>query len=105
MWYRIRAEDARDPPIRVYLVRGNRMVAYAETEPWALVGGPFPYHDSYTLAFYTADDRTHEFQCICERISKEMGANIIGVHKGLASKEPFTPLWMRPLRWLGAKPW
>jgi hypothetical protein len=104
-WYLTQTEDDRDPPIRIILFRGSPLAAYAETESWAESGGPSPYHDSYTLSFYTREDRTDEFRCICERISKELEATITGVHEALASKEPFTPLWKLPLKWLGVKRW
>jgi hypothetical protein len=104
-WYVTRGDDDRDPPIRVLLFHDSRLTAYSETEEWAMVGGPAPYHDSYTLSFYTKEDRAEEFRRICERFSKESGATITGIHEAPKSKEPFTPLWKIPLKWLGVKPW
>jgi hypothetical protein len=104
-WYRDRTADDRDPPIRVNLYYDGRLVAHAETEEWAMVGGPAPYHDSYTLSFYTPEDRSEQFRGICERIGIELEATITDIHHAAARKEPFTPLWKTPLKWLGLTSW
>src|SRR5687768_6869728 len=49
-------EAKREPFGRCYFVRGSSVVAAMESEPWAHVGGPEPYHDSYTLAVFTKLD-------------------------------------------------
>ena len=100
-----KSDDDREPPKGVCLFRHGRIVACAETEEWLLVGGPAPYHDSYTLSVYTSDNRAAEFQRICECISVGMGATITGIYDEQRIKEPFTPFWKRPLRWLGIKTW
>ena len=102
--YAAQSDDDRDAPVRAWLRQGNRPVAHIETEEWVFCGGPAPYHDSYTLSFYTSDNRAGEFRAICERVSKEIGATITGIHAGRAAKEPFTPLWKVPLEWPGIRP-
>jgi hypothetical protein len=44
-----------DPPARVTMYAGGPAVALAEVEPYVNVGGPMPYHDTYTVAFYCGD--------------------------------------------------
>ena len=104
-WYLSQQPDDRDAPIGVRLFGAGRLVAIAETEFWVLAGGPWPYHDSYTLSFYTPEGRAEEFLGICERISKELALTITSIHKASVSKEPFVPFWKAPLKWLGLKPW
>ncbi|MFT3728445.1 MAG: hypothetical protein QM759_11530 [Terricaulis sp.] len=52
------AEDAaeRGPPDAIVVRRDDAMIAYIATEPWVNVGGPAPYHDSYTYAVFTHED-------------------------------------------------
>jgi hypothetical protein len=98
-------EMDRDPPFRVRASCGNRLVAVEETEAWASVGGPDPYHDSFTMSFYTAENRSDEFRRICEATARESGVTITAFHEAFGRKEPFVPWWRRPLRWLGVKRW
>jgi hypothetical protein len=45
-----------DPPAFL-LVRANGTLSLCiETEFWTNVGGPWPYHDSYTYAIWSSDD-------------------------------------------------
>src|SRR4051812_20980279 len=44
-----RPEEEREPFERIVLSRGAVPVAVVGSEPWARVGGPRPYHDSYTV--------------------------------------------------------
>jgi hypothetical protein len=42
---------------RVFLARrGDALIACMAFEDWAAIGGPAPYHDSYTYALYTSED-------------------------------------------------
>ena len=84
---------------------GERLVAVGETESWASVGGPAPYHDSFTLSLYTAENRAVEFRAVCEAVAQEGDVTVTAFHEALGRKEPFVPWWRRPLRWLGVKPW
>lgn len=105
-WCLKRTEEDSEPPKGIRLFQGDRtVVAHAEVEEWVSVGGPAPYHDSYTLSFYMRENRADEFRSICERVSKEMGATVTGFHEAQQSKEPYTPLWKAPLKWLGMKAW
>jgi hypothetical protein len=98
-------EMERDPPSRMRIYNNGELVAIEDTEPWAYVGGPEPYHDSYTLSLYTAEDQSVAFWRVCEAVSKQSGARITGFHTAAPWKEPFVRWWKRPLRWVGLKPW
>jgi len=45
-----------EPVSRIIMYRGSAPVGFLESEPYARVGGPRPYHDSYTVAVYTSSD-------------------------------------------------
>lgn len=48
-------DEEHFPPERVVFRNNEEIVAVAETEFWVNCGGPQPYSDSYTIAFYTKD--------------------------------------------------
>jgi hypothetical protein len=98
-------EIDREPPDRIKVFCDGRLVAIEETEPWVAMGGPAPYHDSFTMSFYTADDRAAEFRHICESVAQQDGVMVTAFHEAERSKEPFVPWWRQPLRWIGAKRW
>lgn len=51
--------ELADEPLRALTCyRGPEVVAFADAVPWARVGGPEPYHDSYTIAFFAKDEET-----------------------------------------------
>jgi hypothetical protein len=54
--FRALAPDPVEPLRRVVFEREGRVVAIAESEPWTNVGGPDVYHDSYTIAVFSAAD-------------------------------------------------
>lgn len=104
-WYARRDEGDRDPPLRMSASLGDRLVAVADTEAWAAVGGPAPYHDSFTLSLYTVKSRAVEFRAACAAVAQEGGVAVTAVHEAEGRKEPFAPWWRRPLRRLGVNPW
>ena len=53
-WEGIPKED-REPPPFIFAGKGEAEVSLiVETEYWTRVGGPTPYHDSYTYSFYSS---------------------------------------------------
>jgi hypothetical protein len=93
----------QEPPARIDLHRSGQLVGVVETEFWMMVGGPSPYHDSYTLSFYTDRDRSPELRRVSETVCSEVGAVITGYHEGQESKEPYRPWWRKVLRWFAHK--
>ena len=66
-----RTEDEPAPGLTLF--RGSTAVGFMESQPWARVGGPDLYHDSYTVAVFTSEDvsdvfvaRAHELSTRCE---------------------------------------
>ncbi len=92
-------ELEQEPPARIDLHRSGQLVGVVETELWTMVGGPSPYHDSYTLSFYTDRDRSPELRRVSETACSEVGAVITGYHKGQESKEPYRRWWRKLLSW------
>ncbi len=97
--YAGREEIEQEPPERIQLGRRGQTVGIVATEFWTMVGGPFPYHDSYTLSFYTEQDRSAELRRVSETVCSEVGAVITGYYSGQQRKEPDRPWWRRVLRW------
>lgn len=48
-------EDQRSPPQALFVRSGGAMTLCMVTDYWCNVGGPMPYHDSYTYSIYTKD--------------------------------------------------
>lgn len=103
--YSSQDELDHEPPNSMKALLGKRLVAVEATEPWMAVGGPDPYHDSFTMSFYTVEDRADEFRRICESVAEQSGVTVTAFHEAERQKEPFAPWWRRPLRWIGVKPW
>jgi hypothetical protein len=91
-------EDDQHPPDRIELGRKG-CLGIVEAEFWTAVGGPSPYHDSYTLSFYTHHDRSAELRRVVEGVCSEAGAEITGYYEARQSKEPYCPWWKKAMQW------
>lgn len=98
-------DEGLQPPEQIVLMEGDQPVCVVETECRVNVGDEAPFHDAYTIALYTKADRSQDFVRACERIGVEVGASLADFQDEPARREPFVPLWKRPLRWLGVKAW
>jgi hypothetical protein len=61
--------DEKGPDAFVLVRCGGEIVACINPEHWAAIGGPAPYHDSYTYSVFTRDDigeRLRSFLANCE---------------------------------------
>ena len=45
-------EEEREPFLHMKLISDDETCCYVQTEFYTLVGGPSPYHDTYTFSFY-----------------------------------------------------
>ena len=104
-WYDHLEEVDHEPPLLIRLSLNDTIVAVVHVDCWAKVGGPPIYHDSYTISFYTKDNRTVEFRQICEEVAFTHPADLVAFHEGEPRKEPFVAWWKAPLKWLGLKVW
>ena len=50
------SEKESEAPRRVMFCRDGQLCCIIQTEFWCYCGGSFPYSDSYTFSFYTAND-------------------------------------------------
>jgi hypothetical protein len=76
-------EVERVPYPEVEYRSGAAVVALALHEPYANVGGPDPYHDSHTIAVYTAADRSRELEEeIARAVQRCAGAPLEVIHGG-----------------------
>jgi hypothetical protein len=93
------SDDGVVPPDGIELFLGTRILAFLETEFWSLVGGPSPYHDSYTFSFYTAEDYSDKLGKASQKICAEIGARITGFYVAEQVKKPRHPWLIRALEW------
>jgi hypothetical protein len=59
-----RQETDKKPPPYILVRDGGKCVLCIATEFWNLIGGPWPYHDSYTYSIYSnevLDDQVLQF--------------------------------------------
>jgi hypothetical protein len=63
-------------PTRFRFACQGATLAIAESEPWAMVGGPAPYHDSVTLSFYTSIDVSAPLRTIFSDAALTLGISI-----------------------------
>lgn len=66
------AQGAQAPLLRVTCIRGSSVAAIVLSEPYANVGGPPPYNDSYAVPVFSfediSDQMTVEAKVICARM-------------------------------------
>lgn len=89
-------EDDQDAPWTITLMKDDVPVCTMETEFWCRCGGPLPYSDSYTYAFYTERDRFDELRAACESACATLRTEIGEVYVQSGEKEPFGRF---PNRW------
>lgn len=75
------AEVEREPFEQLSIVRDERVHALVVSEPWARVGGPDPYHDSYVAAVFCDEGSIakveQEARVACERMGAEVVETIV----------------------------
>jgi hypothetical protein len=83
---------------------GGAIGAIVQTEWWSSVGGPSPYHDSYTISFYTANDHSSEFRQAIEDLCLAAGASITGFYREEQAKQPYSylPWWKKAWDWIAS---
>ena len=61
------------------LVHEHTAVGYVESQPWANVGGPPLYHDSYTVAVFTSADVSDVFVARAHELSTRRQTELVDV--------------------------
>jgi hypothetical protein len=84
---------------RAFFYKQDKVIAFIIVEPYALCGGPFPYHDSWTFAIYRETDDMTRLREACYRVCEKHGLPIEEEMQGLDAPEA-EPRWRRFIRWL-----
>lgn len=88
-WFHAMPVDMKEMPRRIQYWKKGKLVCFEETEFWALCGGPAPYHDSYTLSFYTATNPANAFQAACLAACRKINGRVGEIYQG--SPTPIPP--------------
>ena len=88
----LRAMLIDEPIDELLYFRGGEVVSAIVSEAWAKVGGPPPYHDSYTMAIYSAIDIANQLEAELEILSGDLQVSISSVTRGEAAPIPSNPL-------------
>ena len=84
---------------RATLCHAGKVRAFIDVEPWASVGGPYPYHDAWTFAIYRDTDDVSRLRDACYQVCMRHGLAIGEEIYGLAAPKK-RPRWKSLLRWL-----
>lgn len=77
LFYEGLAEDGRVPPERITWTRQNLLLCAGVCQNWYLVGGPDPYHDSFTFELFGPRPFPDDLLASIERGSAVLGANVV----------------------------
>jgi hypothetical protein len=72
---RWKTDPETDFPDRIEFRQHDKTVCIIESEFWSQVGGPMPYHDSVTLAFYSSQLSTDLLLATARAVAHECGAS------------------------------
>src|SRR5919106_2716961 len=75
-------EVEREPLQRIFLYRSNTLVCAIGSEPWAQVGGPELYQDSYTVPVYSSDDLADRLEVAARSVCSRLRAELTRVFRG-----------------------
>ncbi len=91
----------REAPQKISYYKNSSLVCEEQTEFWNLIGGPFPYHDSYAFCFYSAEDCFERFASRCLIVCEQLGIETPPKHYGQDFRKPLSwHKWL--LGWLWA---
>jgi hypothetical protein len=60
----------------VFWRKGEQLVAAAACEPWHRIGGPLPYHDSYTTCVFVDVAVAQELARVLDRTARHEGVRV-----------------------------
>lgn len=70
-------EVEREPFEQISIARDERVRALVVSEPWARVGGPDPYHDSYVAAVFCDEGSIAKVEQEARAACEHMGAEVV----------------------------
>ena len=92
-------EDQKSPPQALIARSGGGLTLCMVTDYWCNVGGPMPYHDSYTYSIYTKDrvdrDVTEFLKQAPDRNRWHFAPDVLAVSEG-----PAPSMLQRAMAWL-----
>jgi hypothetical protein len=99
---RVLAQNAQLPLSKITCVRGSLPVAMIGSEPYANVGGPPPYHDSYTVPALSREDISEALENEARVVCRAFGAEMEPVIRGerVPTREGPAAFLLRNLRQL-----
>jgi hypothetical protein len=88
-------EGRREPYSHIELLRDGVVIAVLVCEFWVNVGGPVPYHDTYTFAFYSSPDVCTALESAIKRRFETRGV-VLTEFRGRDTPRQFDMLsWLR----------
>jgi hypothetical protein len=81
-------ELMRGPVPTILLKRDGLTVGLVESVLWANVGGPHPYHDSYTMAVYSSEDIAERLEPMVRSRCEREGAELTEVVRASPTPQP-----------------
>ena len=91
-------EELREPFNHMKVRAGDEICCYVQTEFYTRIGGPDPYHDTYTFSFYVDE---YERPALQNNIYQICAANNIIVREIRTGYDtPVTALWAKIKRFL-----
>ena len=89
----------REAPQKISYYKNSSLVCEEQTEFWNLIGGPFPYHDSYAFCFYSAEDCFEQLASRCLIVGQQLGIETPSKYYGQDFRKPLSwHKWL--LNWL-----
>ena len=86
-----------EPPALLFVRANGTLVLCIETEYWTQVGGPWPYHDSYSYAMWSNDDVSARVSRFLREADASASWDIASdvLAPGTAKPSPVRWLWAR----------
>lgn len=80
----------REAPQKISYYKNSSLVCEEQTEFWNLIGGAFPYHDSYAFCFYSTEDCFEQFASRCQAVCEQLGIETPSKYYGQDFKKPLS---------------
>ena len=74
--YRSMETIDREPPNWIRYIKHGKTIAVCASELWVRVGGPNPYHDSYTMSIFHSLENGDALRAACEEAIVVRGGEI-----------------------------
>ena len=79
----VRFGNENDPFVQLVFYNNHQAVCMVRTEFYTAIGGPMPYHDSYTFSFFFKAYNQDEMETALRQLATAKGFNLVDVIHGL----------------------